>query len=65
MWAEVGINNGTRVKVVDFVYNDLSGPQSGALPEAVVVKFWALDELVDPFLLGLLKTVAIPTIQDE
>ena len=62
-WAEVGLNNGARGYMVDLVYNNLSGPQSGTLPEAVVVQFWALDERVAYFLNRLPNTVAIPTIQ--
>ena len=65
LWAEVGLHNGSRGEVVDFVYNNLSGPQSGALPEAVVFQFRVLDKLVDPFLPRLPNTVAISTIQDK
>ena len=61
--VEVVLNNGARVKVVDFVYKDLSGPKSGALHEAAVVQFWALDERVATFIPGLPNTVAIPTIK--
>ena len=62
-WAEVGFHNGARGKVVDSVYNNLSGPQSGAFLEAVVVQFWGWEKRVDPFLTRLPKTVAIATIQ--
>lgn len=65
LWAEVGLHNGARGKVVDFVYKDSSGPRSGVLPEAVVVQFRALDESVAPFLPVIPNTVAIPTIQAE
>ena len=64
VWAEVGLRNGARGKVVDFVYNNLSGPQSGALLESVVVQFRGLDKRVDPFITRLPNTVVIPTIQD-
>ena len=39
VWVEVGLRNGTRREVVDFVYKASSVTQSGALTETVVVQF--------------------------
>ena len=38
-WTEVGLHNGAKVKVVDFVYMDYGGPRNGGVSEAVVVQF--------------------------
>ena len=65
VWSEVGLNNGTREKVVDLVYTDSIGTQSGALTEVVVVQFWVLYAHVVPFITGFPDTVAIPTNQPE
>ena len=54
----MGLRNGARVKVVDFMYKDLSGPQSGDLPEAS-------DDRVAPFIPGIPNTTAMTTIQSE
>ena len=61
----MGLPNGARGGVVDFVYKDSSGPWSSALLEVMVVQFWALDEHVFPFLTGVPNHVAIPIIQYE
>ena len=65
VWAEVVFHHGYRGKVVDFVYKYSSGPQSGALPKAVVLKFLALDEHVVTFLPGFPNNVSITTIKTE
>ena len=65
VWVEVALHNCARGKVVDFVYKDLSGTNSGTLPEGVVVQFQALDERVANFIPGLPNTVAMPTIKSE
>ena len=39
MWTEVGLHNGAKGKVINFVYIDASGPRNGGVPEAVVVQF--------------------------
>ena len=65
LWDGVVFHNGSRGGVLDFLYKGLSGPQSGAFTEAVVVQFFSLDERVSPFLPGLTNTVDIPIIKDK
>ena len=45
LWADIGLHNGAKGKVVDFVYTDAAGPgrnNGKGLPEAVVVVFHEL-----------------------
>ena len=65
MWTEVGLNNGTRGKVVDLLYKDSIGPQSGALPEVVAGQLRVSDADVVTFIPGVTDTVAIPKNQFE
>ena len=39
LWTEVGLHNGAKGKVVDFVYMGYGGPRTGGVSEAVVVQF--------------------------
>ena len=59
LWTEVGLHNGAKGTIVDFVYTTSTGPRSGALPEAVVVQFRELHSGVQPFLQDVPRTVAI------
>ena len=61
-WTEVGLNNGYKVTVVDFVYTDSEGPRNGDVPEAVLEQFLYLTEITDiePFIEGCERSVAIP-----
>ena len=67
MWTEVGLLNGTKVKVINFVCINDSGPRNGGVPEAVVVQFWSLagEDYVQQFLDGYPRSVAIPMKQVE
>ena len=40
MWGEVDLHNDASVKVVDFLYNNSSGPQSGAFKMVFCPKLW-------------------------
>ena len=61
MWTEVGLHNGARGKVIDFVYTDAEGPRNGGVPEAVVVQFRSLAaDDHQPFLDEYPRSVAIP-----
>jgi len=46
LWADVGLHNGAKGKVVDIVYKitDGTGPSDTVLPNAVVVQFDHLCE---------------------
>ena len=61
----VGLHNGTRGKVIDFVYMNSDGPQSLNFPEAVVVQFSHLDPDMSDFLGYYPGSVSITTITDE
>ena len=54
LWTEVGLHNGSKGTIVDFLYTDFKGPINGGVLEAVVVQFRALTESIDiePFLEG-------------
>ena len=67
VWTEVGLHNGAKGKVIDFVYVDASGPLSGNVPEAVVVQFHSLagEDQIPPFLNDYCRSVAIPRKQVE
>ena len=39
LWTPVGLHNGNRGKIPDFVYMKSDGPLSQTFPEAVVVQF--------------------------
>ena len=65
LWTDVGLNNGTKGKVVNCFYKDLAGPINGATPEAVVVQFRELDAQVAPFLPNYPNSLAIPAIKAE
>ena len=52
LWVDVGIHNGKKEKVVDFVYNYNKVPKRNNgkyLPEATVVKFHSLNTHAEPF----------------
>ena len=65
LWTEVGLHNGAKGTIVDFVYTTSAGPRNGALPEAVVVQFRELHSDVQPFLQDVPRTVAIPPFAVE
>ena len=65
IWNTVGLHNGARGKVIDFVYMNSDGPRSQTLPEAVVVKFSHLDPDMPGFIEDYPESVAIPTITSE
>ena len=50
MWNKVGLHNGAKGEVVDFIYKDKYMPRSGNLPEAVVAEFFELDDYIETFL---------------
>ena len=64
-WNEVGIHNGGKVKVINFVYIGASRPKNGGVPEAVVVQFRSLDgeDDIQPFFYGYPRSVEIPMKQ--
>ena len=57
---DVGLNNGAKSTVIDFVYKNAEGPRSGKLTESAVVRFCELDNEVMTFLPGVPLNVAIP-----
>jgi len=63
----VGLHNGARGRVVDFVYMMSEGPHHPLKqsPKAMVVEFSHLHESVPPFLFHKPKTAAIPPINAE
>jgi len=67
LWTAVGLHDGVKGKVVDFVYKTSEGPPhpSKQLPEAIVVEFSHLDDSFPSFLPDVPKTVAIPAIKAE
>jgi len=67
LWADVGLHNGAKGKVVDIVYkiSDGTGPSDTVLPNAVVVQFEHLNEEVVPFLDAFPRSVAIPFAEHE
>ena len=65
LWVDVGLHNGAKGKVVDFLYKHADGPQTKngkEFPEAFVVQFHSMAEGVEPFLGGLPNTVAVPVV---
>ena len=67
MWTEVGLHNGAKGKVINFVYIDASGPRNGGVPEAVVVQFRFLagEDDIQKFLYGYPRSVTITMKQVE
>ena len=65
LWTPVGLYNGARGKVMDFVYMNSDGPQSQNFPEAVVVQFSHLYPGMPDFTEYYSRSVDIPTITDE
>ena len=65
LWTHVGLHNGARGKVIDFVYMNSDGTLSQTLPEAVVVQFSHLEPDMTAFLEYYPGSVAIPTITAE
>ena len=65
LWTDVGLKNGAKVTVIDFIYNNNEDPRSGKLKEAVVFQFHELDIEVIPFLLGAPWTVVNPVHRVE
>ena len=39
LWTEVGLHDGAKVKMINFVYIYALVPRNGVVPEAVVVQF--------------------------
>ena len=64
-WTPVGLHNGSRGKVLDFVYMNSYGPQSQTFPEAIVVQFSHLEPDMPAFLEDYPGSVAIATITAE
>ena len=62
LWTPVGLHNGARGKVIDFVYANSDGPRSQTLPEAVVVKFGHLEIYMPDFLQDYPGSVSNPSI---
>ena len=58
----VGLHNGARGKIIDFVYMKLYGPQSQTFPDAVVVQFSHLEPDMPAFIEDYPGSVAIPNI---
>ena len=61
----VGLHNGARGKVVDFVYMNSDGPRYQTFPQAVVVQVSHLQTYMPAFLEYYPGNFAIPTITDE
>ena len=59
LWTYVGIQNGAKGTVIDFVYKNAECPRSGKWTEAVFVQFCELDNEFMTFLPGFPRTVAI------
>ena len=62
LWVVVGMHNGAKEKVVDFVYYYNKGQKRNNgeyLPEAVVVKFHSLNNDVKTFVEEMTHTIAI------
>ena len=53
LWTDVGLNNGAKSTVIDFVYKNAEGPRSGKMAIASVVQFCGLDSEVMTFLPGV------------
>ena len=67
LWVDVGLHNGAKGKVVDFVYKNANEPcmnKGEESPEDVVVKFHSMEKGIKPFLDGVPNTVTIPVVSD-
>ena len=64
-WNHVGLHNGSRGKVLGFVYMNSYGPQSQTFSEAIVVQFSHLEPDMPAFLEDYPRSVAIATITAE
>ena len=60
IWTPVGLHNGTRGKVIDFVYMNYDGPRFQTFAEAVVVQFSHLEPDMPAFLEDFPGSVSIP-----
>ena len=65
LWAEAGLHNGAKGKVIAFVYQYDNVPINGDFTEAVVVQFRELQEDIQPFLPNIPRTISIPVISVE
>ena len=50
LWTKIGLHNGDREKVIDFVYMKSDVPRYQTFPEAVVLQFSHLDPDMSAFL---------------
>ena len=67
LWVDVGFHDGTKGKIVDFVYKHVDWPLTNNgkyFPEAVVVQFHSMEKWIEPFLEGVPTTVVIPVVLD-
>ena len=67
LWTEVGLHDGAKVKMINFVYIDALVPRNGVVPEAVVVQFRSLsgEDDIKLFIGGNPRNVTIPMKQVE
>ena len=62
IWPEAGIHNCSKEKVLYFIYQDANGPRNGELPKAVVVKFYEVQEDIQPLLPNIPRKFAKPVL---
>ena len=56
MWSDHGLYISDNGEVVDFIYEDKSGPRSGNITEAVVVQFCELYDDIEHFVSEIPQT---------